>query len=53
MPTATVTVADLETNTFHTKARTGTGPVDAAFKAVNAIVQADHVSLLEYTVRRH
>lgn len=49
-PTATVTMLDEELGTEVTFAATGTGPVDAAFKAVNAIVRATDVKLLEYSV---
>jgi len=49
-PTATVTIADTETNQIITRAATGTGPVDAAFAAVNSVVQMEGVALLEYTV---
>jgi len=50
-PTATVTIFDDETNGAVTKAATGTGPVDAAFKAIASIVQlSDEIQLLEYSV---
>lgn len=49
-PTATVSIADETTGCVTTFAATGTGPVDAAYKAVNAIVNVKDVKLLEYSV---
>jgi 2-isopropylmalate synthase len=52
IPTATVTLLVMETGKEVTVPRTGTGPVDAAYCAVNAVV-AQHgldIELLEYTV---
>jgi len=49
-PTATVTMLDEDNDSLVTFASTGTGPVDAAFKAVNAIVRASDIKLLEYSV---
>lgn len=51
VPTATATVLDQETSEERTHAATGTGPVDAAFKALQALTPnyAD-AKLLEYTV---
>ncbi|KAK4530673.1 hypothetical protein CCYA_CCYA05G1530 [Cyanidiococcus yangmingshanensis] len=52
IPTATVTLLVMETGKEDTVPRTGTGPVDAAYCAVNAVV-AQHgldVELLEYSV---
>jgi 2-isopropylmalate synthase len=48
MPTATVRLRDPE-GELHVKATIGTGPVDAAYKAVDAIVNAPN-KLLEYSV---
>jgi 2-isopropylmalate synthase len=48
MPTATVRLRDPE-GTLHVKATVGTGPVDAAYKAVDGIVNAPN-KLLEYSV---
>lgn len=48
MPTATVRLAGPE-GELHLQAAVGTGPVDAAYKAVDAIVGADNV-LLEFSV---
>ncbi|HEY9075602.1 MAG TPA: 2-isopropylmalate synthase [Anaerolineaceae bacterium] len=48
MPTATVRLRDPEGN-LHVHASVGTGPVDAAFKAVNSIIQAPN-TLLEFVV---
>jgi len=50
-PTATVTIFDEDTNVAVTKAATGTGPVDAAYKGITSIVQnCEDIELLEYTV---
>ena len=48
MPTATVRLRDPEGN-MHLQASIGTGPVDAAYKAINAIVQANN-TLQEFVV---
>jgi 2-isopropylmalate synthase len=48
MPTATVRLQDPEGN-LHIQAAVGTGPVDAAYKAIDAIVGAPNV-LLEFNV---
>jgi len=48
MPTATVRLQDPE-GVIHVRATVGTGPVDAAFKAVDGIVEAPN-RLLEYSV---
>lgn len=48
MPTATVRVIDPE-GTEHVEAAIGTGPVDAAYRAIDRIVRAPN-ELLEYTV---
>jgi 2-isopropylmalate synthase len=58
MPTATVTVRDEQEDIETTDACIGTGPVDAAFQAVNRLFgiygagqgSADNVKLLDYTV---
>ena len=49
MPTATVRLRTREGN-VRVQASVGTGPVDAAYKAVDAVVAAQ-ATLLEYTVR--
>lgn len=49
MPTATVRLRGKD-GEVRVQASVGTGPVDAAYKAVDAIVDA-HASLLEYSVR--
>jgi 2-isopropylmalate synthase len=48
MPTATIRLRDAEEK-LYIQACVGTGPVDAAYKAINAIVQAPN-SLLEFVV---
>lgn len=48
MPTATVRLLDAE-GKEHTHASIGTGPVDASYRAVDAIVESPNV-LLEYSV---
>lgn len=48
MPTATVRLIDPEGNT-HVYASVGTGPVDASYRAIDAIVQVPN-TLLEYSV---
>ncbi len=48
MPTATVRLRDPE-GAMHVQAAVGTGPVDAAYKAIDAVVQA-RVVLLEFVV---
>jgi 2-isopropylmalate synthase len=48
MPTATIRLCDPEGN-LHVHASVGTGPVDAAFKATNAIVNCPN-TLLEFVV---
>ncbi len=48
MPTATVRLCDPE-GKCHIQASVGTGPVDAAYKAINAIVQANN-TLQEFVV---
>ncbi len=48
MPTASVRLKDAEGN-VHVRACVGTGPVDAAFKAIDAIIQAPN-TLLEFVV---
>jgi 2-isopropylmalate synthase len=48
MPTATVRLIDPE-GKEHTHASIGTGPVDASYRAIDAIVQAHNV-LVEYSV---
>ncbi len=42
MPTATVRLRDPE-GSLHIQAAVGTGPVDAAYKAIDAIVQAPNM----------
>jgi len=51
-PTATATMYDEDANEEHTISATGTGPVDAAFKAIRMLLKgaADDIKLLEYTV---
>jgi 2-isopropylmalate synthase len=51
-PTATATVYDEFAGEERTISATGTGPVDAAFKAIRILLEgaADDVKLLEYTV---
>lgn len=48
MPTATIRLRDAQ-NTLHVQACVGTGPVDASYKAIDAIIQAPSV-LLEFVV---
>ena len=48
MPTATIRLRDPE-GKMHVQASVGTGPVDAAFKAINSIVQANN-TLQEFVV---
>ncbi len=48
MPTATVRLRD-PAGEMHTFAAVGTGPVDAVYKAIDAVV-AEHVTLLEFVV---
>ena len=51
VPTATVTIFDVEADAVFTRAATGTGPVDAAYEAIKGIVkEGENISLLEYTV---
>jgi 2-isopropylmalate synthase len=51
VPTATATVLDQVTEELSTVASTGTGPVDATFKAIRMLTPAlPDVKLLEYTV---
>ena len=51
-PTATATIRDEQSGVETTLAATGTGPVDAAFRAVReqTVVKKEEVKLLEYTV---
>ncbi len=49
VPTATVSLADREGRTF-TDAATGTGPVDAVYKAINRIVDVPN-TLTEFSVK--
>lgn len=52
VPTATISIVDETLGSTHTKAMTGTGPVDAAYKAISQLT-SQHVGdlqLLEYTV---
>ncbi|MCJ7734960.1 MAG: 2-isopropylmalate synthase [Anaerolineales bacterium] len=48
LPTATVRLRDLDGG-IHVQASVGTGPVDAAFKAVDTIIQVP-TKLLEFTI---
>lgn len=51
VPTATATLRDERDGKETTLATTGTGPVDAAFKALREQIDgADNIKLLEYTV---
>lgn len=52
VPTATVTLLVLASGEEVTTAKTGTGPVDAAYRAINALVSTNgvDVTLLEYHV---
>jgi 2-isopropylmalate synthase len=51
IPTATATILDQNTGQESTTACTGTGPVDAAFKAIRIQTPgAEDIKLLEYTV---
>jgi 2-isopropylmalate synthase len=51
IPTATATILDQESGQESTTACTGTGPVDAAFKAIRVQTPgAESINLLEYTV---
>lgn len=52
IPTATATIRDEETGVETTHASIGTGPVDAAFKAIReqTMLKSNEVKLLEYTV---
>ncbi len=45
-----MTIVDTETNAVVTRASMGTGPVDAAYKAVAEVVGATDIDLLEYAV---
>lgn len=49
-PTATVTLYDTETVKESCVAAVGTGPVDAAYKAVDELVGNEETRLLEYSV---
>jgi len=49
MPTATVRLVDPD-GELHVQAAIGTGPVDATYKAIDAIVQAPN-TLLEFSIR--
>jgi len=49
MPTATVRLIDPD-GELHVQAAIGTGPVDATYKAIDAIVQAPN-TLLEFSIR--
>ncbi|CAM9761512.1 unnamed protein product [Discosporangium mesarthrocarpum] len=49
-PTATVTIYDVPSQQEATVASIGTGPVDAAYKAVDKLVGIDGLNLLEYSV---
>jgi 2-isopropylmalate synthase len=48
MPTATVRLRDLKGD-IHTQASIGTGPVDAAFNAIDTVIQVPN-TLLEFTI---
>jgi 2-isopropylmalate synthase len=48
MPTATIRLRDAQDN-LHVRACVGTGPVDASYKAIDAIIQAPSM-LLEFVV---
>lgn len=51
VPTATVTLKMADSDEEHTVTATGTGPVDAAFQAINLFINdIANVSLLEYQV---
>jgi 2-isopropylmalate synthase len=53
VPTATISIEDSLLSTANTISMTGTGPVDAAYKAIVALVQPSNpteLQLLEYTV---
>eukprot|EP00904_Undaria_pinnatifida_P005742 jgi/Undpi1/2298/HiC_scaffold_13.g05682.m1 len=49
-PTATVTLYDTETVKESCVAALGTGPVDAAYKAIDELVETTQTTLLEYSV---
>lgn len=51
-PTATVTLYDFEMEKEATLAILGTGPVDAAYKAIDQLVGVSGAKLLEYSVAR-
>jgi 2-isopropylmalate synthase len=50
VPTATVTIFDAVSSGQKTLAATGTGPVDAAYNAINTNIGIQDVTLQEYTV---
>jgi 2-isopropylmalate synthase len=50
IPTATVRIKNKNSETIHESVATGTGPVDAAFKAVDQITEFD-IELKEYLVQ--
>lgn len=52
-PTATVTIYDAEIKKEGAVAALGTGPVDAAYKAIDALVGLTGTRLLEYSVARY
>lgn len=52
-PTATVTLYDTELEKEGCVAGIGTGPVDAAYKAIDTLVGANGCKLLEYSVARY
>ena len=51
-PTASVTLYDSEAETEGCFSSVGTGPVDAAYKAIDHLISLDGTKLLEYSVAR-
>lgn len=51
-PTAKVTLYDTELDEKGSISSDGTGPVDAAYKAIDSLVAAKGTKLLEYSVAR-
>ena len=51
-PTATVTLYDTDIEKESCVAAIGTGPVDAAYKAIDELVGTQSARLMEYSVAR-
>lgn len=52
-PTATVTLYDTDCNKESCVAAIGTGPVDAAYKAIDELLGTQGTRLMEYSVARY